>query len=159
VLALVVLSVSLSGKAGDLNPPPGPISPTMHSLDEIYFAIERGTQGCPPCLWESRLIDDSAGVHEVQIASGAGVVHAVMIKGQDDVALSDGPIENGGDILAKYLPIDTPITLDVSYDDGLYLSGSCFANAMWGGTIAGTITTTVCPSGRLRALVFFRSDP
>jgi len=36
VLALLAIGIALWGIAGDLNPPPGPISPTMHTLDEIY---------------------------------------------------------------------------------------------------------------------------
>jgi len=159
---VVVVVVSLSTWAGDLNPPPGPISPTMRSLDEIYNAVHANSAGCPPCVWKTRFVEDEEGLSEFEVDSGSGVVHRFINRSQDSLILSNGPLSNGGQILAvepafTYTARDSGITLDVAYDDGLYINGSCFLGTT--GTMGGmsSQTISICPDGRIRAQVFFKS--
>ena len=45
LLVLAVLGVVLWVNAGDLTPPPGPVGPTMHTLDEIYNLVASSSGG------------------------------------------------------------------------------------------------------------------
>jgi len=43
IVGVALLGVFIAGNyiasGGDLNPPPGPVSPTMHTLDDIYNSL------------------------------------------------------------------------------------------------------------------------
>lgn len=53
VLVAAAVGGVLWVSAGDLNPPPGAVTPTMRTLDEIYNLVQQGGTGggsCGPCI-------------------------------------------------------------------------------------------------------------
>ena len=49
IVGAIIVVGGLFAFAGDLDPPEGPIGPTMHTLDEIYAAVT-ANENCPPCI-------------------------------------------------------------------------------------------------------------
>ena len=135
VCVAVLVAGTWLAYGGSLTPPPGPVSPTMHTLDEIYDALGSGggSSDCPPCVWDVACVDPAEG--ETEVVAGSGVVHGVMLSLRGDltvlnVALTDGP----GDPAPKYILRvnlnkgsgtyqhgNAYVPLDVRFDNGLYL--------------------------------------
>lgn len=85
VVGVVVAATAwFATRAGDLNPPKGPVQPTMVSLEDLYNRI--GTQqNCPECVWQYKYVSrDVVGDAYGQLVTGSGVLHAVMLPGNTD---------------------------------------------------------------------------
>ncbi len=75
-ICVVCIAASSLVRGGDLNPPAGPIQPTMHSLEDVMAAINANNQ-CG-CTWTYKHIP-SGTASPLLIAEGKGVVHAIII--------------------------------------------------------------------------------
>ncbi len=78
---------SVAVLAGDLNPPSGPITSTMHSLEDVYQATRAGG-GCEPCLWEHKVIPLMNNQYQV-VMTGSGFLHSVFLNHRDVVEFWD----------------------------------------------------------------------
>ncbi len=67
ISAAVIIAAALFANAGDLDPPKGPIEPTMHTLEEIYVAVTN-----PPCC--SPEPEDIRTYHKQLSGSGTGII-------------------------------------------------------------------------------------
>ena len=129
---LVTIGIVVAGiaYAGDLDPPKGPITPTMHTLDEIYDAVTN------PPTWEYKFLT-FGDPQEIEIVAGEGVLHAVWANPENvqmmDVQMFDGPPANGvkiGQIRTQRAGAQgflvTPIfmELDVQFTNGLFIQAS-----------------------------------
>ena len=82
VVGVVVAATTwFATRAGDLNPPKGPIQPTMVSLEDLYNRI--GTQeNCPTCTWNHKFVSRTTVGNSIgQVLTGSGVLHAVLVPG------------------------------------------------------------------------------
>lgn len=57
-LGAMVVGGAMYVRAGDVNPPPGPIGPSMHTLDDIYAKVSASP--CESCGWQYRYIASNA---------------------------------------------------------------------------------------------------
>ena len=131
ISAAVIIAAALFANAGDLNPPEGPIGPTMHTLDEIY-ELAAAQQPCPPCTWEywSNHIPPK---QEVLAIEGSGILHGLWIIPDGRVVIFDGAT-NGpriGEFRAfttqagsqyGYIEKNEFFELNVAFDDGILLT-------------------------------------
>ena len=134
ISAAVIIAAALFANAGDLNPPEGPIEPTMHTLDEIY-ELAAASQPCPPCTWESWSGPVIQGGN-TQGVPGAGLLHGVWLvppssTGFTRVVLWDGDPDNGGvQIAIAHITMQEGalgnqfVQLDVAFENGLFLAPS-----------------------------------
>lgn len=130
-----VVGLIAAARAGDLNPPPGPIQPTMRTLDEIYGKIATLTTGGIGGRWTSATLppDSSTTV----LASAPGLVHSVIvgpINGCDDFVLYDSATASvtGKRVICRILNASgadaqsRQYSLDVEFSEGLvYFSSGC----------------------------------
>ncbi len=129
---LCVLGVGIVWvSAGNIDPPVGPIQPTMHSLDEIYDLLS--SSSCSPCVWESEY-HRFESAESVQLVAGAGIVHGVLMSRDGlsaEIKVSDG---QATDPLA-FMQVDADATstlfipMDVRYENGLWAESN-MANAV-----------------------------
>jgi hypothetical protein len=125
-ICVVCIAASSLVRGGDLNPPPGPIQPTMHTLEDVMAAINANNQ-CG-CRWTYKHIPSGTD-SPMLIASGKGVVHGIIVHPggagnpwlydaattgvtQDDLI---GQFRNS----ANYEAHSLFIPLDVEFKDGL----------------------------------------
>ena len=125
VAILGVIGIYVRG--GDLNPPPGPISSSMHTMDDVYAAILT-QKGCDPCPWSRITVQGPPG-HFQGVLLGKGLVHEVLLAPTDSVTLDDatslddvndstyiGIFVNEGGTAAHSMRI----TADLHYTQGLF---------------------------------------
>jgi hypothetical protein len=118
---------ALWSNAGDLNPPEGPIQPTLRTTQEIFNRIDMLTPGpfCDNGPWDTVNVQGANGVYTERLI-GSGIVHAVVIS-SGRVRLAD----SGGarvliDVFGPGGTIDVPspgtrkIVLNIPYTDGLW---------------------------------------
>ncbi|HRJ49598.1 MAG: hypothetical protein KF787_04170 [Phycisphaeraceae bacterium] len=128
VVALVVVVVagaatSWAPGGGDLNPPPGPISPTMRTLDEVYLALT-AVSPCSACTW-SLIPANPTGGQWVLMVSGPGTLGGVVVNAGDWIEFydSDDPnIREPTRYLGHYSSTSGPATgidLNVRFTRGL----------------------------------------
>ncbi|NOT01355.1 MAG: hypothetical protein HOP29_12085 [Phycisphaerales bacterium] len=78
IAVVLILAAAWLTSAGPLTPPAGAVSSTMHTLDEIYNAVNQVNQ-CG-CSWDSQVIS-TGGSPVVAVPGGtAGVLHAVVLR-------------------------------------------------------------------------------
>lgn len=75
IAAAIVAGGALVGRAGDVNPPVGPVQPTMHTLEEIYQRIN-GLGAAGTVRWKYWYRNGTAGT--VVITPSQGVLHGVV---------------------------------------------------------------------------------
>jgi hypothetical protein len=131
-IVLGVLTVMVFVNAGALNPPSGPVQPTMRTLDEVYDAA---SQRCPLCPWSYKYLESSA---QTEAVPGAGILHGIWLYGfsqnNSSVVVSNGP-SSDNDVIGKFDAYTTIagtgwslfmppqfISLDVPFQNGLYVS-------------------------------------
>ncbi|MCC6427057.1 MAG: hypothetical protein IT435_09595 [Phycisphaerales bacterium] len=126
VSGLVAVGLSVTAYvawAGDLNPPPGEIAPTMHSLEDIYQAV-RASDPCEQCVWDRGAMPlPHNQYHTVLI--GSGMLHAVLLSRNESVELWDA--DDPGDrtdanYLGLYRNFESStqfLTIDFTYSKGL----------------------------------------
>ena len=132
ISAAVIIAAALFANAGDLDPPKGPIEPTMHDLQEIYDLVQQSSP-CGGCTWEYKHFDNLPGEQFLAIP-GAGVLHGIWIKntlnsGFDGVVVVvDGPPGSGtiiGEFGSKEIAAGQFRTqffeLNVVFEQGLYI--------------------------------------
>ena len=131
--AAVIIAAALFANAGDLNPPPGDIGPTMHTLDEIY-ELAATQQPCPPCTWE--YWSGNVKGPTTQAVLGAGLLHGVWMVpfagAFTEATLWDGdPAEGGVQIAVVRIVFQDAtalgtqfVQLDVAFENGLFLVSS-----------------------------------
>lgn len=122
-------------RAGDLSPPPGPIQPTMRTLDEIYGKIGTLSTGGSGGRWTSATLPANSSTKV--LAAAPGVVHSAIlgpINGCDDFTLYDSATTDvaGKRVICR---IQNPsldeahsrqYSLDVEFTQGLvYFSSGC----------------------------------
>lgn len=141
ISAAVIIAAALFANAGDLNPPEGPIGPTMHTLEEIY-ELAVAQQPCPSCTWEYSYDALSGEGSVVQAVSGAGILHGLWLKPSLNtvgVKVYDGPIENG-DLIGwfaiwengiNYMYSSQFFLLDVAFENGIYVEATCCSSAIF----------------------------
>ena len=129
VCAAMLAAGAWLARAGALNPPPGPVSPTMRTLDEIYDAVTADTSSsCPPCEWKYKfqeVFSCSIGGFEVLPPGTSGVLHGIWLS--RNVTIANGPLSFENTIGAFSGGSDgrsTFIQLDVPFDNGL--TASCY---------------------------------
>ncbi len=133
ISAAVIIAAALFANAGDLNPPPGDIGPTMHTLDEIY-ELAAAEQPCPPCTWEY-WYGPVQGT--TQAILGEALLHGVWISpangdGFTEAQLWDGHPDDGGVRVAAVVIVTQAsgsigsqfVQLDVHVENGLFLTPS-----------------------------------
>ena len=98
ISAAVIIAATLFANAGELDPPKGPIEPTMHTLEEIYSFLQQSSP-CGACTWEywSALLSQGQPVEAIE---GAGVLHGLWLEGSNTqiVRVYDGPPSEGNAI-------------------------------------------------------------
>ncbi|HVZ93648.1 MAG TPA: hypothetical protein VG797_03975 [Phycisphaerales bacterium] len=78
--AVLTVGVLAWARAGDVNPPAGPVQGTMHTLDEIYDRVSLGQTVGAAGRWKSIWIPGmSSGV--TVVANAPGVIHAAILDG------------------------------------------------------------------------------
>jgi hypothetical protein len=123
---------------GPLDPPQGPIQPTMHTLDEIYEQVA-GQNG----EWHSLVVKQFEGSKEV--IEGGGIVHAVIFAGLHDGGAAELRQSDGTPIVVLSLINElgtVVVPLDVRYTDGLTL-----ADVDGGGRPLNAVTILYRPDG------------
>ena len=87
-----LLGAQLITRAGDLNPPDGPIQPTMSTLDEINDRLDLivGNSTIVPRYPESLVWQSAATNWETLIESGDGTIESAVISNNAPVVLRDG---------------------------------------------------------------------
>lgn len=73
---LVAVSAVAVVRAGDVNPPSGPVQGTMRTLDEIYALFSQGIQSGNAGRWNYKY-RASTGI--TVIATNAGVLHGIVV--------------------------------------------------------------------------------
>lgn len=135
---VVVATAWFATRAGDLNPPKGPIQPTMVSLEDLYNRIS--TQGgCPTCAWDYKFIGrDTIPTGDGQVLVGSGVLHAIVMPGYpcagairfyDTVYSGVGAYPRERTITELYTcrTLDVPpttVVMDLRFTDGIFVSGA-----------------------------------
>lgn len=139
ICVAVIIAGALLARGGDLNPPPGPVGPTMHTLDEIYNAVVAPAP-CPTCLWEhwQGSVGEPGGVLAVP---GAGVIHGLWLPGLGHSAhVFNGSPGSGQNIAEFTISYNGGndfgyssqfFQLDVPFDQGLYITGSGSATVLF----------------------------
>ena len=134
ISAAVIIAAALFAKAGDLDPDPGPIQPTMRTLQEIYDLVQQSSP-CGGCTWEYKHLSSVAPL-EVLAIEGSGVLHGMWLKGatassfQGTLEISDGPFNGGisiGEFGSREVTGNTTgqlsnkfFELNVVFEQGLY---------------------------------------
>ena len=121
---VVVATAWFATRAGDLNPPKGPIQPTLVSLEDLYNRI--GTQGdCPTCAWSYKFVNWSTSQSpNTLIVAGSGVLHAVyQPAGQVTVYDHNGQGAATQERAIARTLAQGMIVFDVRFANGLYVSG------------------------------------
>ncbi len=78
--AAVVLAIcfAIVSRAGDLNPPDGPVAPSMHTIDDLYSLMGQQNPNRP---WQSKVIEvrlQTPNAEQIIFPEGtSGVVHAM----------------------------------------------------------------------------------
>jgi len=135
VCIAILIAGAWLANGGDLNPPAGPVSSTMRTLDEIYDAVVSGggSANCPPCVWDVAYLDPGAG--ETEVVSGSGVIHGVMLSLLGNTSGLNLRLTNGpGDVDPDYILHvnltkgsgtfqhgNAYVPLDVRFENGLYV--------------------------------------
>ena len=133
VTALLVGGTLSKTDAGDLNPPPGPVAPTMLTLSDLAAALTNcGCEGIP---WAADDTVVSAGSEPGDlVASGSGVVHGFWMKQQGEgggietqISLYNGPAVPGDPSnrigifrVSQNAPANQFFELNVGFQNGLY---------------------------------------
>lgn len=150
ICGAVVIGGAWLATAGDLNPPAGPVAPTMRTLDEIYdlVAASGGPAECPPCVWEASFFPDVDPNIWRLVVPGSGVIHAVIpTRCSSGLWVADGDPDAGGVVIGVFFEGASSGTsmyasyycpLDVRFENGLYLKKN---------------------AGGSQGTVLFRSDP
>ena len=135
ISAAVIVAAALFAKAGDLNPPPGDIQPTMHTLAEIYDLVQQSSP-CSGCTWQywSKVFGTS---EDVQAISGSGLLHGLWLRGSAENLFGHVEVFNGppadqdliGDFFSWSPTSDIHLAneffeLNVEFDNGLYVRTS-----------------------------------
>ena len=113
--------VSWSAIAGQLSPPPGPLSATGHTLDEIYDKIDElvATSGFENGPWDS-LVTGTLGGTPTQLIPGSGILHAViMCEGRGLEFYSTNGTVYIADLIAGPGGSHQRYVLDIPFDGGL----------------------------------------
>lgn len=116
-LGAMVVGGAMYVRAGDLNPPPGPIGPSMHTLDDIYAKVSASP--CESCGWQYRYIASNATttipgpmrLRSVTQAYGNSVLYdaanaAEMVEANVVAVIPSGDAQTG----LVIVPCDIPIT-------------------------------------------------
>lgn len=118
--------------AGDLNPPKGPIEPTMHTLDEIHDLVE-STFACGRCTWKYVGLDVS-GSQDTLAVPGSGMLHGIWIgraSGGFYLEVWNETPQEGALIGTFHLALGASqfFQLDVTFESGLYLRANASSEA------------------------------
>lgn len=127
-------------RAGPLDPPQGPVAPSMRTLDEIYDRIALGGGGMQ--VWTASIAStNSVGTGGV-LVSGPGVLHAVYVPYLSslcvfyDWADPKTPPPESARITTFFNTPNSPKTyeFDVRFTNGLYVTnpGDPGLTVMWG---------------------------
>ncbi len=114
-------------RAGDLNPPPGPVQPTMRTNQEIYDRIGAlQANGCGGRWRAFYRADPGNPIPETLVAVGSGVVHAIIYQGSGPFILRDGATTGLGNAFLTARDASTSDTqyliLDIEFTNGLTVS-------------------------------------
>ena len=119
IVGAIIVVGGLFAFAGDLDPPEGPIGPTMHTLDEIHELVADLQPGCPNCMWTPASAVGGQNTH-VFVANGPGVLHKVWLT-NGTVRLMSGPKVGEGDLIFELTPTPGLYELDVAFDATLWV--------------------------------------
>ncbi len=144
----VALAVALV-RAGDLNPPAGPVAPTMTDLQDIQTSLDNigAAVNVPTPAWDYAFASFCCGGDNV-LVTGSGVLHAVLVTAADTTGTgvsvrifdsTSGPTTQIATAATSPLPSSAWIPLNVRFENGLNLVN---------------ISTDTA-----RATVFYRLDP
>ena len=112
VFAAGALLVAWSGRAGDLNPPAGPITETMTNLQDLKTSVDAigMALNVPTPTWDSVWVE--GGTSNNNIVNGSGVIHAFLVSGIGTFKLYTNDLL----ILQMELYSESQlVTLDVAY--------------------------------------------
>ena len=121
ICAAVLAAGTWLVRAGDLNPPAGPVSPTMKTLDEIYDAVTVGLSSCPACTWEYKYVDELSCVNDIEVlpAGTTGILHGLWVTTPVTIANGEVGLANNIGRFSGASGESNFIQLDVPFDDGL----------------------------------------
>ena len=74
LVCFVIFAVAYFSVAGDLTPP-GPVGPTMLTLDELRASVSSNSSP----EWSARYLDTDFSSGPFQVVAGTGVIHAVWL--------------------------------------------------------------------------------
>ena len=125
ISAAVIIAAALFANAGDLDPPEGPIEPTMHTLQEIYDLVQQSSP-CGGCTWEYAYVSLPLGQGYVEAVPGSGVLHGIWLRVPGSIAVRDGfPV---GNIIADFFytsgsgSLSQFFELNVAFENGVYIA-------------------------------------
>lgn len=130
-VAILVAGAWLAN-AGDLNPPAGPVAPTMATLDQVYAAVTT-PQPCPECTWEYAHASLPTGGPHILVVPGSGVFHGFWMTKKATMTVYDGDPNSGGQVIGYFFYTENPSNpgyntkfwqLDVAFQNGLYMNAS-----------------------------------
>lgn len=130
IAAAIVAGGALVGRAGDVNPPAGPVQGTMHTLEEIYAKIAQGTVAGSAGRWRYHYVPAGSDTTPILVASSPGVLRGVMMTtlGNYFQLIDSNTTGSGTPVIAEmvynsddvgFASPSVTVPLDVEFQNGL----------------------------------------
>ena len=121
VATCCLVALRLAMALGPIDPPPGSIAPTFHTLSEIYDRVDAlgRQQSCPCGPWTSA-VTAHATTAMTPVATGSGVLHAIVLpEGRQLQLYSDNGTKLVADVRCTEHQNTISVTLDIAFANGL----------------------------------------